>query len=209
MLTFTTRSQQRYKAFNPAQGTRAGSLPPAQASTSCPTFLPRTSADALVFRQQSVLHKIFDIKKNKLILKIALFLELTSLRILNRLAVLLQSVPEDALAGSSPRGAVLKAASVLLPQSFPGLSVSTINNNPHVPGSLLQNPNLGCQNLSGCPVAQFPWQTHSCPSWLSFFFLSSRIHKIHRFITAPSSTNPFKMLEFRVYLEKALMNKWR
>lgn len=37
-------------------------------------------------------------------------------------------------------------------------------------------------------------------------FLASWIHKIHCFITAPSSMNPLKMLEVRIYLEKAPVN---
>lgn len=39
--------------------------------------------------------------------------------------------------------------------------------------------------------------------------LASWIHKIHRFRTAPSSMNPLKTLEVRIYLEKAPVNQWR
>lgn len=39
--------------------------------------------------------------------------------------------------------------------------------------------------------------------------LASLIHKTHRFRIAPSCTNSLKMLEVRIYLEKAPVTQWR
>lgn len=39
--------------------------------------------------------------------------------------------------------------------------------------------------------------------------LASWIHKTHRFRIAPSCMNPLKMLEVRIYMEKAPVTQWR